>query len=131
MIEWIKTYILFRSLILSSCFFILNKILYAYIINHNMISNYFDEPLVKNYTAPKYPLFIALQNCLNSISNKKSIRDTKSDISSVIIFSCSLLKKSVLRAKNLFWLGLWNLWICPTLKKKLILLIEFPSWLKC
>lgn len=88
--------------LIEPVFYILNKILYAYIINHSMISNYFDEPLVKNYTAPKYPLFIALQNCLNSISNKKSIRDTKSDISSVIISSCSLLKKSVPRAKSLF-----------------------------
>jgi hypothetical protein len=41
--------------------------------------------LVKNYTAPKYPLFIALQNALNSINNKKSLRDPRPDISAVNI----------------------------------------------
>lgn len=55
-----------------------------------MIQNYFAEPPFKNYTAPKYPLFIALQNSLNSINSKKSLRDPKSDISSVKIILLSL-----------------------------------------
>jgi hypothetical protein len=58
-----------------------------------MIQNYLSEFLVKNYTAPKYPLFIALQNCLNSINSKKSVRDVKLDIASVNIFLPSLLIK--------------------------------------
>lgn len=48
-----------------------------------MIPSYLVEPLVKNYTAPKYPLFIALQNALASINNKKSLRDPRHDIESV------------------------------------------------
>lgn len=54
-----------------------------------MIQTYLDDPLVKNYTAPKYPLFIALQNALNSFNSKKSMRDPRSDIASVHFLSFS------------------------------------------
>lgn len=55
-----------------------------------MIQNYLAEPLVKNYTAPKYPLFIALQNSISSISHKKSPKDAKADITSVHFLLSSL-----------------------------------------
>ena len=48
-----------------------------------MIQNYLAEPLVKNYMAPTFPLYIALKNLLYSITNKKSMRDGKADIASV------------------------------------------------
>lgn len=59
------------------------------IINHSMIQNYLAEPLVKNYTAPKYPLFIALQNALSAFHNKKSLKDPRADIVSVPLFLSS------------------------------------------
>lgn len=59
------------------------------IINYSMIQNYLAEPLVKNYTAPKYPLFIALQNALSAFHNKKSLKDPRADIVSVPLFLSS------------------------------------------
>jgi hypothetical protein len=48
-----------------------------------MIQNYLAEPLVKNYTAPQYPIFICLKNSIYSLNHKKSARDVKADITSV------------------------------------------------
>jgi hypothetical protein len=48
-----------------------------------MIQNYLAEPLVKNYTAPQYPIFICLKNSIYSLNHKKSARDVKADIASV------------------------------------------------
>jgi hypothetical protein len=70
-----------------------------------MIQNYLAEPLVKNYTAPKYPLFIALQNALNSINNKKSLRDPRPDISSVCIIYYLVCRKDWSRRRK----------VCPNL----------------
>jgi hypothetical protein len=50
-----------------------------------MIQNYLAEPLVKNYTAPQYPIFICLKNSIYSLNHKKSARDVKADITSVHI----------------------------------------------
>jgi hypothetical protein len=41
------------------------------------------------YGAPSVALFIGLQNCINSISSEKSIKESKNDIFAVILFLCS------------------------------------------
>lgn len=51
-----------------------------------MIQNYLADSLVKNYTAPSYPIFISLQNTLNTVSSKKSLKDSKADIAAVFCF---------------------------------------------
>lgn len=66
-----------------------------------MIQNYLAEPLVKNYTAPKYPLFIALQNALGSFHNKKSLKDPRTDIVSVLFYLCSSSIRLDLKARSL------------------------------
>lgn len=58
-----------------------------------MIQNYLAEPLVKNYTAPQYPIFISLKNSIQALNHKKSPRDVKADISSVHPPLCSLPRR--------------------------------------
>lgn len=59
-----------------------------------MIQTYLADSLVKNSRAPSYPIFIALQNYLNTISNKKSMREAKADILMVIYWSMIVGTKS-------------------------------------
>lgn len=99
-------------------------------IINSMIQNYLAEPLVKNYTAPKYPLFIALQNALNSFSNKKSLRDPRADIASVHLSSISLSTRSDLRERSLSSPGSWSLWKCPTSSRRQTRLKKLLSWLR-
>ncbi len=51
-----------------------------------MIQNCLAESLTKNYKAPSYPIYIALQNSIHSINNKKSMKDSKSEVSMVKIY---------------------------------------------
>ena len=57
--------------------------LFIYIII--MIQNCLTEQMPTNGLLPSYPLFIAIQNIINSIANKKSIREIRIDINSVTI----------------------------------------------
>ena len=52
----------------------------------NMIQNCLTESVTKNYKAPNYPIYIAIHNSINSINNKKSMKDAKSDVAMVRSF---------------------------------------------
>ena len=56
-----------------------------YNILYMMIQNCLAESLTKNYKAPSYPIYIAIQNCIHSINNKKSMKDAKYEVSMVNI----------------------------------------------
>ena len=51
-----------------------------------MIQNFITDPLLHNYMAPCYPIFIQIRYLLGSITNKKSMKTAKSDIVSVPLF---------------------------------------------
>ena len=51
-----------------------------------MIQNFITDPLLHNFMAPCYPIFIQLGYLLGIITNKKSMKTTKNDIVSVIYF---------------------------------------------
>ena len=97
-------------------------------INSWMIQNYLGDPLVKNYMAPTFPLFIALKNSLHSITNKKSMRDAKPDITSVILCLFSSSRKLVLKDKSLWSQPSSNSLTCQILSKSLIPLTNSFSW---
>ena len=42
------------------------------------------DPLLHNYMAPCYPIFIQIRYLLGTITNKKTMKTAKSDIVSVI-----------------------------------------------
>ncbi len=50
-----------------------------------MIQNFIADPLLHNYLAPCYPIFIQIRYLLGSITNKKTMKTAKSDIISVIM----------------------------------------------
>ena len=52
-----------------------------------MIQNCIPDPVIDNSLAPSYPLFVAIQNLLNSVTNKKTYKDAKTDINSVTFSS--------------------------------------------
>lgn len=53
--------------------------------SNTMIQNFIADPLLHNYLAPCYPIFIQIRFLLGSITNKKSMKTAKSDIVSVFI----------------------------------------------
>ena len=56
-----------------------------------MIQNFITDPLLHNYMAPCYPIFIQIRYLLGTITNKKTMKTAKSDIVSVcLIFYFSL-----------------------------------------
>lgn len=60
-----------------------------------MIQNFITDPLLHNYMAPCYPIFIQIRYLLGTITNKKSMKTAKNDIVSVkkfLIFSSSWTK---------------------------------------
>ncbi len=48
-----------------------------------MIQNYLSDPLLQNYMAPCYPIFIQIKYLLNSITGKKFAKSVKNDILNV------------------------------------------------
>ena len=50
-----------------------------------MIENQFVDSFANTRMNSTYPILIYLQNCLSNINSKKSLRDTKADIVSVIL----------------------------------------------
>ena len=80
-----------------------------------MIQNCLTEPIPNNALLPSYPLFIALQNTINSIPNKKSIKEIKIDINSVTLspifssFNISAMREKdsscSASSKDLIWLN--------------------------
>lgn len=52
--------------------------------NYIMIQNYQNDPLLHNYLAPSYPIFIQIKYLINGLAAKKSIKNAKQDILYVI-----------------------------------------------
>ena len=48
-----------------------------------MNQNYQSDPLLHNYLAPSYPIFIQLKFLINSLNAKKTLKNAKSDITEV------------------------------------------------
>lgn len=59
-----------------------------------MIQNFITDPLLHNYMAPCYPIFIQIRYLLGTITNKKSMKTAKSDIVSVPLFF-NLARRSI------------------------------------
>lgn len=51
-----------------------------------MIQNCLAESLTKNYKAPSYPIYIAINNSIQSVNSKKSMKDAKAEITMVPIY---------------------------------------------
>ncbi len=49
-----------------------------------MIQNFITDPLLHNFMAPCYPIFIQIRYLLGTIVNKKTMKTAKNDIVSVI-----------------------------------------------
>ena len=74
-----------------------------------MIQNFITDPMLHNFMAPCYPIFIQIRYLLGTITNKKSMKTAKSDIVSVIYlsyFSSSWMK--ALKPKDSFCYRLWK-----------------------
>lgn len=52
-----------------------------------MIQNYQNDPLVHNYLAPSYPIFIQLKSLVQGLASKKTVKNIRTDLASVINFS--------------------------------------------
>lgn len=63
-----------------------------------MIQSYQNDPLLHNYLAPSYPLFIQLKSLIQGVATKKTGRNVKSDILFVLFNLCSSPQNSVLKA---------------------------------
>jgi hypothetical protein len=48
-----------------------------------MIQNYQNDPLLNNYLAPSYPIFIQLKSLIHGFAAKKIARNAKTDITQV------------------------------------------------
>jgi len=62
-----------------------------------MNQNYQADPLLHNYLAPSYPIFIQLKYLINGLNAKKAVKNAKSDITHVSIFTYSLPPSSALK----------------------------------
>lgn len=58
-----------------------------------MIQNYQNDPLVHNYLAPSYPIFIQLKSLVQGLASKKTVRNIRADLASVIYFQFSSQQK--------------------------------------
>lgn len=45
-----------------------------------MMASYQTDPLIQNYLAPSYPIFIQMRNIIQSLTVKKALRKEKQDI---------------------------------------------------
>ena len=50
-----------------------------------MIASYQTDPLIHNYLAPSYPIFIQIKNIIQNLIAKKALRKEKQDIQYVYI----------------------------------------------
>jgi hypothetical protein len=54
-----------------------------------MIQSYQNDPLLHNYLAPSYPIFIQLKSLIQALATKKSPRNIRPDLLFVTPYSCS------------------------------------------
>jgi len=71
--------------------YIPSLIIFKFFLNPNiiymtMIQNYQNDPLLHNYLAPSYPIFIQIKYLITSLSSKKVIRNAKTDITHVDVY---------------------------------------------
>ena len=66
-----------------------------------MIQSYQTDPVLYNYLAPSYPIFIQIKFLISSLNAKKTIKNAKSDITQVHCCLFSLLLSSALKANAL------------------------------
>lgn len=69
-----------------------------------MNQNYQTDPLLQNYLAPSYPIFIQIKYLINGLNAKKAIKNAKSDIANVSISSFSSHRALDQRENDLSWL---------------------------
>lgn len=68
-----------------------------------MNQNYQADPLVHNYLAPSYPIFIQIKYLINGLNAKKALKNAKSDILQVLHPSFSSLPISDLKVNASLW----------------------------
>ena len=66
-----------------------------------MIQSYQTDPVLYNYLAPSYPIFIQIKFLISSLNAKKTIKNAKSDITQVHCSLFSLLLSSALKENAL------------------------------
>jgi hypothetical protein len=67
-----------------------------------MIQSYQTDPVLYNYLAPTYPIFIQIKFLISSLNAKKTIKNAKSDITQVISVRISSQLKLGLKESDLF-----------------------------
>ena len=55
-----------------------------------MIQSYQPDPVLHNYLAPAYPIFIQIKYLISSLNIKKSLKNSKADITQVSYIQLSL-----------------------------------------
>jgi hypothetical protein len=55
-----------------------------------MNQNYQADPMLHNYLAPSYPIFIQIKYLISGLNAKKAVKNAKSDIAHVSPLSLSL-----------------------------------------
>jgi hypothetical protein len=55
-------------------------IIFKYNLNLIMIQSYQNDPLLHNYLAPSYPIFIQLKSLIQALATKKSPRNIRPDL---------------------------------------------------
>lgn len=73
-----------------------------------MIQNYQNDPLVHNYLAPSYPIFIQLKSLIQSLTTKKSTRNIRPDVVFVLLTSISWLQRLAPRERGSHSLPFWK-----------------------
>jgi len=84
-----------------------------------MIQNYQNDPLLHNYLAPSYPLFIQLKSLIYGFATKKAARNAKTDIIQVINTLYSWQQNLDQREKGLCSPHYWRLLKPESLRKNL------------
>ena len=84
-----------------------------------MIQNYQNDPLMHNYLAPSYPIFIQLKSYIHGLATKKTSRNVRSEIMQVLMIELSSRPESVPKEKDLHWLRFWKPSTSGSLKRNL------------
>ena len=54
-----------------------------------MNQNYQADPLLQNYLAPSYPIFIQIKHLVGTLNAKKAVKNAKADLAYVLLPSLS------------------------------------------
>ena len=78
---------------------------------------YQTDPLLHNYLAPAYPIFIQLKYLIGGLNAKKALKNAKSDITHVRKSLFSLLLSLALRVNVSYCLPCWKSLRCVNSRK--------------